>query len=573
MRREFVVGLIILVFALVMSATPGIAAGQDSGGPGSTGPGEISTDATEPGVVTAPPPGQATAEVKMYDTIEINGDSDFLPNGTYNGRQWGILQITNTPDSSHTVLGNISVILLGDSISNVEFPENAIWNDTSIHWVFPPDLVINESEFLQMTYHTTALTSVYSPVSLSRYVDKSVFASDGNQFNSYEVIFEENAFESYSGRIAYEGKTYSNSSLLFDTFTTDLPLTYLSNGSYLHPITKQYISEINFGFSNSSIQLHRPYHFNFSAAIKPINNSGLPVKIYPRIFLALGHLGPVQDGIINTTAIVPSSLLPAHLRFASVTTNVSNFWQYRHKDDVKLVFNQTAVLLNSDAIAVFRPASGHWYFDYNLDGIVEKSLRFGGSADQIIKGNWQGTERDGIAIFRPASGYWYFDYNLDGIVDNFFRFGGNADRIISGDWQGTGRDGIAIFRPASGYWYFDYNLDGVVNKSFRFGGSTDQIVSGDWDGDGFDTIAIYRPASGYWYFDNNLDGIVGKSFRFGGSADKIVSGDWDGDGKDGIAIFRPASGFWYFDNNLDGVVNTSFRYGGNSDQIISGNWA
>jgi uncharacterized protein YneR len=88
--------------------------------------------------------------------------------------------------------------------------------------------------------------------------------------------------------------------------------------------------------------------------------------------------------------------------------------------------------------------------------------------------------RDGIAIFRPASGYWYFDNNLDGIVDTSFRYGGSADQIIAGDWQVTGRDGIAIFRPASGYWYFDNNLDGVVDTSFRYGGSTDQSIAGKW---------------------------------------------------------------------------------------------
>jgi hypothetical protein len=87
---------------------------------------------------------------------------------------------------------------------------------------------------------------------------------------------------------------------------------------------------------------------------------------------------------------------------------------------------------------------------------------------------------DGIAIFRPASGYWYFDYKLDGIIYKSFRFGGSTDRIISGDWQGTGRDGIAIFRPASGYWYFENNLDGIVDTSFRYGGSTDQSIVGKW---------------------------------------------------------------------------------------------
>ena len=57
-------------------------------------------------------------------------------------------------------------------------------------------------------------------------------------------------------------------------------------------------------------------------------------------------------------------------------------------------------------------------------------------ADQIIKGDWQGTGRDGIAIFRPSTGYWYFDYNLDGIVDNSFRYGGRLTKL---SWE-NGRD-------------------------------------------------------------------------------------------------------------------------------------
>jgi hypothetical protein len=66
------------------------------------------------------------------------------------------------------------------------------------------------------------------------------------------------------------------------------------------------------------------------------------------------------------------------------------------------------------------------------------------------------------------------------VVDKSFRYGGSTDQIIKGDWQGAGRDGIAIFRPSTGYWYFDYNLDGVVDKSFRYGGSTDIVIVGRW---------------------------------------------------------------------------------------------
>jgi PKD repeat protein len=226
----------------------------------------------------------------------------------------------------------------------------------------------------------------------------------------------------------------------------------------------------------------------------------------------------------------------------------------------------------NDGIAIFRPSTGYWYFDNNLDAIINSSFRYGGSTDQIIKGDWQGTGRDGIAIFRPSTGYWYFDYDLNGIIDKFFRYGGSTDQIIKGDWQGTGSDGIAIFRPSTGYWYFDYNLDGVVDKSFRYGGSTDRIIVGKWNSTLQDGIAIFRPSTGYWYFDYNLDGVVDKFFRYGGSTDQIIKGDWDGDGKDGIAIFRPSTGYWYFDHTLDGVVDKSFRYGGSTDQIIMGDW-
>jgi subtilisin family serine protease len=113
-------------------------------------------------------------------------------------------------------------------------------------------------------------------------------------------------------------------------------------------------------------------------------------------------------------------------------------------------------------------------------GTAGKDTTFGyGRADALAMAT-NFPVNEGIAVFRPSTGYWYFDYNLDGIVDKSFRYGGSTDQIIKGDWNGDGSDGIAIFRPSSGYWYFDYNLDGIVDKSFRYGGSADQIIAGKW---------------------------------------------------------------------------------------------
>ena len=226
-----------------------------------------------------------------------------------------------------------------------------------------------------------------------------------------------------------------------------------------------------------------------------------------------------------------------------------------------------------DGIAIFRNATGFWYFDYDLDGTVDTSFRFGGSTDRIIAGDWDGDGKDGIAIFRPSTGYWYFDYNLDGKIDTSFRYGGSTDRIIAGDWDGDGKDGIAIFRPSTGYWYFDYNLDGKIDTSFRYGGSTDRIIAGDWDGDGKDGIAIFRPSTGYWYFDHNLDGKINKSFRYGGSTDRIIAGDWDGDGIDGIGIFRPSTGYWYLDFDTTGSVDKAFKFGTSDVIPVIGEWS
>jgi uncharacterized protein YneR len=249
---------------------------------------------------------------------------------------------------------------------------------------------------------------------------------------------------------------------------------------------------------------------------------------------------------------------------------VDKSFRYGSSTDQIMKGNWTGT--GTDGIAIFRPSTGYWYFDNNLDGTVDKSFRYGSSTDRIIAGDWQGTGRDGIAIFRPSTGYWYFDNNLDGTIDKSFRYGSSTDRIIAGDWQGTERDGIAIFRPATGYWYFDYNLDGTVEKSFRYGSSTDRITVGKWQGTQQDGIAIFRPSTGYWYFDYNLDGTVDKSFRYGSSTDQVIAGDWNSDGSDGIAIFRSSTGYWYFDNNLDGSVDKSFRYGSSTDRIIVGKW-
>jgi hypothetical protein len=84
----------------------------------------------------------------------------------------------------------------------------------------------------------------------------------------------------------------------------------------------------------------------------------------------------------------------------------------------------------------------------------------------------------GIGIFRPATGFWYLDLNVDGIYDKAIKFGQKGDTPFTGDWDGDGYAGIGIFRPSTGFWYLDNNLDGVADTQFRYGGALDIPVTG-----------------------------------------------------------------------------------------------
>jgi len=51
-----------------------------------------------------------------------------------------------------------------------------------------------------------------------------------------------------------------------------------------------------------------------------------------------------------------------------------------------------------------------------------------------MPGDYNADGKTDIAIFRPATGYWYIDTNLDGIIDASFRYGGSNDVPLIGNW-------------------------------------------------------------------------------------------------------------------------------------------
>ena len=167
---------------LIFCAFCGIATGQESGGASVKSSEGIIENITNTEFSVFLPP-QATADFRIKEYNEINNENDIISSGNATARVWGDLNIVNLQDSSQTILGNISETMRGDSFIEPEFPYNAIWNTTYIHWVFPSDFVMYENDSFSSSYQTNVMTNVTNPITLKRFVNQSIYSSDGYQFN------------------------------------------------------------------------------------------------------------------------------------------------------------------------------------------------------------------------------------------------------------------------------------------------------------------------------------------------------------------------------------------------------
>jgi hypothetical protein len=259
---------------------------------------------------------------------------------------------------------------------------------------------------------------------------------------------------------------------------------------------------------------------------------------------------------------------------------------------------------SSDAqtsIGVFRPTTGAWYLDVDMNRAwsgcgPDGCYSFGANRDWPVVGDWNGDGTSEIAVFRPSTGMWYLDLNANDRLDScsidrcLGPFGMSGDRPVAGDWNGSGTPRIGVFRPRTGKWYLDLNgngrwdgcgIDGCYGP---FGMNGDLPVAGDWSGSGEIRIGVFRPGTGKWYLDLNGngqwdgcedDGCLGP---FGASGDMPVAGDFNGDGIARIAVFRPSTGEWYADLNGNGKMDNCEidgcfgPLGMSGDRPVAGKW-
>ncbi|MEV7625315.1 hypothetical protein [Actinoplanes sp. NPDC089786] len=187
-----------------------------------------------------------------------------------------------------------------------------------------------------------------------------------------------------------------------------------------------------------------------------------------------------------------------------------------------------------DGIGVYRPSNRTFYLDYGYDGSTNKQVTFGADGDLPIVGDWEyvpggsNDNLDSVGVFRPSSGQFFFDYNNDGVANRSFSYGQAGDIPVAGKFGSPGaRSGIGVFRPSEGRWYLDTNLDGVTEKWIYFGRPGDRPVVGDWDGHGGDELGVFRPSEHRIYLDYDLTGGNAEyDYSFGTSEDRPIAGYW-----------------------------------------------
>ncbi len=210
-----------------------------------------------------------------------------------------------------------------------------------------------------------------------------------------------------------------------------------------------------------------------------------------------------------------------------------------------------------DDVAVFRPTTGTWYYDYNHDGTTDATSAWAVPGDIPVAGDFDGDGQiDDVAVFRPGNRMWYFDYNHNGSTDRTSGpWGSVGDIPIAGSFDTDHKgDDVGVFRPSNRMWYYDYDGNGTTDEQHGpWGAAGDIPVVGDF----FyslqnDDVAVFRPSTGIWYYDYLHDGTTNFESHndWGLHGDIPLAGDFDSDDRyDDVAVFRLSDCRWRYDYN------------------------
>jgi len=248
----------------------------------------------------------ASASFSVCGIEDVESKSDSLLSGSHLVQYTCAIAVRNLDDDSDTVLGNINITLEVDlNVTEIDDEEYAQVNGSRIQWVYPQNITIEEGDFLWTEIETDYYYSNYIPMSISRWVNKSVFMNDGLQLATFNVTFEDLLDPHFAPSlwIIADERTDVNASLLMDTFSTNAPI--IEEHSILDDEHQMKIC-----LDPWLIELNKTYNVSVVVKVDLNESSCSSVEYKPRFEAIIGSWNHEYPENTTVTAIMPENLLP-----------------------------------------------------------------------------------------------------------------------------------------------------------------------------------------------------------------------------------------------------------------------
>ncbi len=300
---------------------------------------------------------ESYARFRIRKHFVVGSDDDSISSGDYTRNIWYGLHLTNLDDTSNDVLGNINFSAIAPNITGaIELhpllgtQDYATWNSTHINWSLPSKFDIAEGNKMRVLFETNYSEAKYMNVGLERWMNQTVFTSDGYQLVKFNVTFEDKDFDFAKAVIEGYDHDEVNASILPETFTTDAPLKSIDYRK--HGIHAQ--------FDEGNIKTGVAYKFSVVVEIKL--NGNYTVLYKPWVSVGEGHGDNSTYGGVGYKAEIPSSMLPDYVSYASVSTNTSNLWLLIRQNRTQLtlweIMDATPPTITSLTVTPSAPAVG-----------------------------------------------------------------------------------------------------------------------------------------------------------------------------------------------------------------------
>ncbi|MBA3599837.1 MAG: VCBS repeat-containing protein [Acidobacteria bacterium] len=217
------------------------------------------------------------------------------------------------------------------------------------------------------------------------------------------------------------------------------------------------------------------------------------------------------------------------------------------------------------------PNSSYFFILRSSNNTLQQE-QFGRAGDvPTVVGDWDGDGRADPAVYRngAATGAQsFFFYRPSATAGVNFRtvyWGTSGDQAVRGDFDGDGRQDAAVFRPSNAIWYVLQSSNGQSLYQ-SWGLAADRLVPADYDGDGKTDFAVFRPSNNIWYILNSASGTA--TYRqWGANADALTPGDYNGDGKTEVSTYRASEQNWHVPQCADNR-QTVIKFGASGDVAV-----